>query len=144
MRSRLLLLDLYAKQGTREKFDALLTDSLRIAPNDSDLLRVRTVRLSDVAELKVPPQTAEELLDLSLIYYQSRQYTDCIQAAKDALHLNPSYAEAYNNIAASWNALGNYEEGIEAAEKAVRLKPDFTLARNNLEWARSQQNRTRH
>ena len=66
-----------------------------------------------------------------------------IDAARQALKLNPNYAEAYNNIAAAENALGHYSEGIRAAHEALRRKPDFALARNNLAWAESQQNRSR-
>ena len=41
MQSRMLLLQVYSKQGVYGKLDALLAQSLRIAPNDPDLLRFR-------------------------------------------------------------------------------------------------------
>ena len=127
MQCRTLLLQLYASQGASDKLNALLADSLQIAPNDPDLLRFGSM-----------PKTPEALLALSLTYYQQGRYSDCIKASQQALRLNPNYAEAYNNIAAAWNAMGNYDEGIRAAQQAVRLKPDFQLARNNLAWAQSQ------
>ncbi len=83
-------------------------------------------------------------MSLSLSEYQAGRYRECIDAAQQALRLNPKYAEAYNNIAAAWNALGRYDEGIRAAEEALRLKPDFELARNNLAWAKSQLAHSRH
>jgi len=83
--------------------------------------------------------TAGSLVTLSLDYYRAGQFAECIRAARQAIDLNPGYAEAYNNIAAAHNALGQYEEGVRAAKEALRLKPDFILARNNLAWAQSQQ-----
>jgi Flp pilus assembly protein TadD len=88
-----------------------------------------------LAERHHRASTPEDLLNLSLEYYRAERFQDCIQAARQALRLNPNYAEAYNNIAAAYNSLGQYDDGIHAAQQAVCLKPDFTLARNNLAWA---------
>jgi tetratricopeptide (TPR) repeat protein len=57
------------------------------------------------------------------------------------LQLRPNYAEAYNNIAAGYQAMGRWDEAIAAAQEAIRLKPDFQLARNNLAYASSQKTR---
>jgi Tfp pilus assembly protein PilF len=84
------------------------------------------------------PRTAEDYLNLSLHYHRSGKYEECIQAARQALRLRPSYPEAYNNIAAAYEDLHMWNEAIEAAQQALRLKPDFELARNNLAWAQSQ------
>ena len=147
MLCRTLLLQLYANLGNRGQFDKLLAESLRIAPEDKELMQLSTLKVS--APLAPPPvapannqvqQTPEGLLEISLSYYQAKRYQASIDAARQALKLNPSYAEAYNNIAAAENALGHYAEGIRAAQQALLLKPDFPLARNNLAWAQSQQN----
>ena len=57
---------------------------------------------------------------------------ESVGAAKKALELRPDYAEAYNNIAAGYNAQHMWDEGIRASSEAVRLRPDWDLARNNL------------
>jgi tetratricopeptide (TPR) repeat protein len=142
--SRQLLLQLYAGQNLYDKLNALLADSLKLAPNDPDLLRFRNLPPVAQGTPAVSTQTPEALLSLSLSEYQAGRYRECIDAAQQALRLNPKYAEAYNNIAAAWNALGRYDEGIRAAEEALRLKPDFELARNNLAWAKSQLAHSRH
>lgn len=140
---RTLLLQLYANEHAVDKFQALLADSLRIAPDDPNILRLRNSPPAALQPVASPPRTPEGFLTLSLSDYEAGRYEDCIEAARQALRLNPNYAEAYNNIAAAFNALGRYDEGIRAAEEAVRLKPDYTLARNNLAWARSQKARRR-
>ena len=55
----------------------------------------------------------------------------------------PDCAEAYNNIAASYESLAMWGEAVEAARKALRVRPDFQLARNNLAWAESHCNEKR-
>jgi tetratricopeptide (TPR) repeat protein len=88
-------------------------------------------------------RTADDWLNASLHDHQVGQYLESIKDAEHALRLRPDYAEAYNNIAASYESMGRWDEAIEAARKAVRLKPDFELAKNNLEWAEDQK-RLRH
>jgi tetratricopeptide (TPR) repeat protein len=82
--------------------------------------------------------TPENYLSLSLQYYRSGRYGECVHAAMEALRLRPGYAEAYNNIAAGYQAMGLWDLSITAAQEAIRLKPDFQLARNNLAYAMSQ------
>jgi tetratricopeptide (TPR) repeat protein len=85
--------------------------------------------------------TPEDYLDLSLRYYRDGRPRDCIAAAKEALRLEPGFAEAYNNMAAGYGAVGMWDEAIQAATEALHLKPDFPLARNNLAWSSSQKAR---
>ncbi len=148
MRCRTLLLHLYAQRGSTDRLEALLADSLKIAPNDPDLLALQNT-LPSPQSGSVPaaltPRTAEDFVDLSLNLYRSGRFEESVNAARQALTLRPEYPEAYNNIAAGYNALGRFDEGIQAAREAVRLKPDFQLARNNLAWAISEQKRkTQH
>jgi tetratricopeptide (TPR) repeat protein len=77
-------------------------------------------------------------LNLSLAHYQAGKFGDSIAAAQAAVALKPDYAEAYNNIAASYSALKQWDKAIGAAQTAIALKPDFQLARNNLAWALEQ------
>jgi len=84
-------------------------------------------------------RTAEELLNLSLSFYQAKEYRKSIEAAQLALARKPDYDAALNNICAACNALGEWDRAIAAGERAVRLNPASQLARNNLAWARSQQ-----
>ncbi len=82
--------------------------------------------------------TPEAYLNQSLAAYRAGKYGECIAAAQKALQLRPAYSDAWNNIAAAWNAQGKWDEGVNAGEQAVRLNPHNQLAINNLAWARSQ------
>ncbi len=81
---------------------------------------------------------AQAALNRSFALCQAQQSKECIAAAQEALRLDPNYPEAYNNLAAAYEALGMWDEAIQAATEAIRLKPDFQLAKNNLAWSLSQ------
>jgi len=91
-----------------------------------------------------PAGTANEYLNLSYQLCTAHQPWQCIAAAKMALAILPTSAEAYNNIAAAYEDLGRWDEAIQAAREAVRLKPDFQLAKNNLAWSESQKALKQH
>lgn len=79
--------------------------------------------------------TAEYYLALSQWQFQGGRYQLCIDAAREAIKLNPRLAEAWNNVAVGYEALGQYDSAIENARNALAIKPDFELAKNNLKSA---------
>lgn len=81
---------------------------------------------------------ASELLKVSYAMCQAQRDRACIEAARAALRLVPTLAEAWNNIAAAYEAMGQWDEAIDAAQQALRINPDFQLAKNNLAWSESQ------
>jgi len=137
--ARYLLLAIYAERQQWYELKALADETLKISPNDATVRRyvnARTLagRAAD-STAGAEPKTPEAFLQLSLGKYQIHDYAGSIASARQALRLNPGYAEAYNNIAAAHAALEEWDEAIAAAKQALRLKPDFPLARNNLAWA---------
>ena len=136
--SRYLLMQLYNEFGMFDKLAEQANQTLLIDPNDQTALRYLnaskskqspTIALEEEANKKPTP---EGLLNLSLKYYQQLDYEKCIDTSEKALQLKPDYAEAYNNICASYNSLGQYLKAKKACENALRLKPDYELAKNNL------------
>jgi len=83
----------------------------------------------------VPTATPESQLSLSAQLYGQGKFQECIAAAEEAIALDATMAEAYNNCAACYASMGRWDEAIRSATEALRLKPDFQLARNNLAWA---------
>jgi hypothetical protein len=57
---------------------------------------------------------------------------------REALILNPDSADAYNNLGASYAALGLRDPAIDNALHALRIRPDYALAQSNLAWALNQ------
>ena len=56
---------------------------------------------------------------------------------KEALRLNPDYAEAHCNLGVSLGKQGRLDDAITHFEKAIRLNPDYADAQNNLRTALS-------
>jgi len=145
--ARYALLALHAERKQWREVKTLSLETLKISPSDQVALKFRDMDSEHSSDgepqfnVKLP--SAQDLLGLSLRKYQMKDYEGCIAAARQALQINPRYAEAYNNIAAALAAQSHWDEAIAAAQQALRLKPDFELARNNLAWAQSQKERHR-
>jgi tetratricopeptide (TPR) repeat protein len=88
-----------------------------------------------------PIVRATELLNRSLQYAQSHQFTECVNAAREATRLNPKSAEAFNNLGFCLAGLQLWEEAIRQTTEAIRLDPSLQLARNNLSWMLQEQAR---
>jgi Flp pilus assembly protein TadD len=57
---------------------------------------------------------------------------------REALQLEPDYAEAHNNLGITLASLGKLEEAIGHWREALRIKPGFADAERNLAVALSQ------
>ena len=152
---RHLLLTEYAEQTNEAAVQGLARETLQLAPGDEIATRYLAWRAPVAPAPAVQAAqgtpaarnaalTPEQLLSQSLDYYRSHQYFESILSAMKALKLRPDYAEAYNNIAAAYNAMGRWQEGIRNAREALRLNPNLTLARNNLQWALDQTQKQAH
>ena len=94
--------------------------------------------IEQAEELVKSNPTAENYLNLSLQYYNSRRFEDCIKVCNEALKIKPGYDLAYNNICAAYNELSMWDKAIEACEKGIRINPNNQLLKNNLAWGKSQ------
>jgi tetratricopeptide (TPR) repeat protein len=120
------------KEAIQNEREALRLDpSLQIAQNN---LKLYIQQAAGVRAI----QSAANYLNESLTLNQSGRYDESIKAARHALALDPSMAEAWNNIAADDESLHRWDAAIAAAQKAIALKPGFQLAKNNLAWSISQ------
>ena len=93
-----------------------------------------------VAETNVSDgaKTASDYINESLALYRAGRFIESLQAARQAVLLDPKSAVAWNNVAAADEGLHRWDDAIAAAQHALALQPDFQLARNNLAWAQQQ------
>lgn len=142
--ARAMLSQVHAQRQQWKELRDLVEDTLRIAPGDPSALHFKMIVEANERASKAAAESAfaqgspEAFMEMSLAHFRAGRYMDCVRAAEKALQLRPNYAEAYNNIAAGYNALKMWDQGIAAAKEAVRLKPDWELARNNLAHAMQQ------
>lgn len=66
------------------------------------------------------------------VYLNSGRYEEAVKAYREAVRLNPEFAEAYNNLGVSLTRLKKYEEAIECFHQAIRLKPGLPNPNYNL------------
>jgi len=57
-----------------------------------------------------------------------RRYTHAVTAYKNAIAIEPEFADAYANLGAAYTGLKNYSMAIEALDKAIALKPESKMA----------------
>jgi tetratricopeptide (TPR) repeat protein len=102
----------------------------------SEIIVERKKDLDRMAEIIEGFPSPAKYIDLSLQYYTSGLFKECIATCEKVIALDPGFAPAYNNICSSYNSLGEWEKAIPYCEKALELDPDFQLAKNNLKYAR--------
>jgi tetratricopeptide (TPR) repeat protein len=81
---------------------------------------------------------AGALLSQSLQDYRAGRFKECMDAARQAATVDPSFAEAFNNVGFCAGKLQLWDEAIRNTKQAIRLDPDFQLAKNNLAWLQKQ------
>jgi len=69
---------------------------------------------------------------LGIAYANLNRHTDAIEANREALRIQPDYAEAWNNLGVVYAKLKRYTEAIEAKREALRIRPDDANAWYNL------------
>lgn len=144
IKSRNLMMAIYAEQEQWDLLAAVAQETLQIVPGEKNALQYlemsknRKGSLQTLEEQTRSNPSPEGYLSLSLEYYNRGDYKKCIEACEEALKINPSYAEAYNNICSAYNAMKMWDEGIKACEKALELMPEFERARNNLNYAKTE------
>lgn len=142
MDARYMLIPLLYEQKRLEELKSVCQRTLEISPGDATASTYLQMADSGKSQLQVEEEnsvnysTADQFLNLSLLYYNASQFEKCIKAAQKALSLKPDYAEAYNNICSAYNALNQFAEGAKACEQALKIKPGYALAEGNLNWAK--------
>ena len=60
------------------------------------------------------------------------QFDDAIDSYKNALKINPHFAEAYYNMGIAQKGTGDLEEAIESYKQALKIKPNYVEAYYNM------------
>jgi tetratricopeptide (TPR) repeat protein len=150
MASKAIALDAWDFGGRRTIMDVMTqrhewtalkrfaNETIRLSPNDPDAQSSLLVAQAGIDEIGKAETTAtseptvEHYLNLSVLYYQTQRYDDCIKAAREALRVNPNIGEAYANIASAYHRMGKLDETIAALEEEVRINPNLRSAKRNL------------
>jgi len=148
--ARVMLMNNLFELGRVEELKQVAQETLTILPDNIIAKQYLEMAQNGKSKLEVTKENAlksnaaGDYLDLSLQYYLAGQYKECIDAAQQALKIDPKFAAAYNNIGTAYNMLGDFEQGKKALEQAVLLDPNSQLAKNNLAWAEAELKKKQH
>ena len=124
-----LLLQAYQRSGDTVAARALAQGTVRLIPDDPRALRVLRGGAKGFAA-----QTAGDWIDASQAAYRAGGFEEAVADARQALALDPTSAEAWNNLGAGDGALHRWSQAIAEEQQAVKLNPKLAIAQNNLRW----------
>ena len=124
----------YIKLGQYDKAIAELKQALILSP--AFVLAKNNLFLAEESAESKASKTgllnAEDYINLSLHYFNTGMYAECIKACNEALAVKPGYDLAYNNLCASYNKLSEWDNAIAAAKKGLQANPKSIFLKNNL------------
>jgi len=76
--------------------------------------------------------TKEELFDRAVDHVADGELDKAVEAYREAIAIDPEYADAWQALALAYNDLNQHERAIEAAKRLCELTPDDVLAHTTL------------
>ena len=133
-------MEIYLRSNEGVKLDDLIKDTQTIVPNDP-IINALLLAAKNKPLTAAKPQTQSinknqvlnNAINLSLDYFNQKQFEKCIAAAQKALEIDPTNKLAYNNIGCAFKELKEWTKAIDAFNKALQIDPAFERARRNLE-----------
>ncbi|MEO8218511.1 MAG: tetratricopeptide repeat protein [Acidobacteriota bacterium] len=129
-----LLMRIYAAAGRKKELDALVADTLAIAPGDPTANAYGRNVTPDAAA----NPTYDTWFKLGNQQLARKDYLNAVQSFRRALDLNRSSADAWNNLGWALFSLGLNDEAVAAYETALKIDPKYDRARSNLQWLKDQ------
>jgi tetratricopeptide (TPR) repeat protein len=74
----------------------------------------------------------EDLYDDAVDLFGDGKLEEAVAKYKEAIALDPAFADAWHGLAMAYNDMGNHQEAIEAGKKLCELTPDDVLAHTSL------------
>jgi tetratricopeptide (TPR) repeat protein len=76
--------------------------------------------------------TAEEYFTQGFNAQEKELYELAIEYYQQAIVIDPSYANAYNNMGTAYHELGNYQQALSCYQKAIAIDPKDAMAYYNM------------
>lgn len=102
--------------------------------NNKSFINILTIALLLLTyETGLFAQTAKLHVDVGVNHFYKNRYLEAYKELKQALEIDPTYAEAYYYLGRVYKAQGFIKEAIVEFQLAVRLKPDYLAAKRELD-----------
>jgi tetratricopeptide (TPR) repeat protein len=133
--------DIVEQYDTYHKYVRLQQLMKPIRSHQEALLRCEEKRqIQHTAQKKISrilngalPST-RDIIKISSAYLNNDEAKRAISLLTEAIILNPSSAELYNNLCVAYGIEKKYVDAVSACSNALRIAPHFQLAKNNLAW----------
>lgn len=121
----------YRRNNVRNSM-VLLSRAYRFSPRDWRLHQLfalnyitfdmlDTARLSFLQAIALNPRNAELYYQLGRLYYTQNRFEDSIGAMKSALSLAADYAEVFDSLGLTYEALGDNAQAAASFERAIEI-----------------------
>ena len=133
----------HSQAGRQDKAENIFEQLLKVLPSDADDLH----SLGGVAYQLGKYEIAIDLLNKAIQNDSTRDYLYCnlgsllksqgrldeaVASYRNALAINPNYAEAHNNLGIALKAQGKLDEAIASYQRAIAINQDYAEAHSNL------------
>jgi len=88
--------------------------------------------LTPLFNLLIELKDTKNLFYLGNSYYLKNQAEDGVKCYREAIRINPDFAEAHGNLGLLLSNLKRFDEAEEEYRGAIRINPDYTEAHYNL------------
>jgi Flp pilus assembly protein TadD len=85
---------------------------------------------------------AKEQVDFGIKVAQNGLWREALYRWERAVQLDPTYAEAWNNLAIAYEQAGRFDDARKAYETAIKLDPKNMLIRQNYDLFKEINDRT--
>ena len=90
-----------------------------------------SAEMVSVGDLVVPPKAAREF-DRSMKAFQSGDFLSAAGHLEKAIHIDPVFVQAHNNLGATYVNLREYDSAVIQFQKAIELAPNLEEPYRNL------------
>jgi Flp pilus assembly protein TadD len=85
---------------------------------------------------------AKEQVDFGIKVAQNGLWREALYRWERAVELDPTYAEAWNNLAIAYEQAGRFDDARKAYETAIKLDPKNAMIRQNYDLFKEINDRT--
>jgi Flp pilus assembly protein TadD len=103
---------------------------------------VASMLVLPVAAFASARSDAKEQVEFGIKVAQTGLWREAQYRWERAVDLDPTYAEAWNNLAIAYEHTGKFDEARKAYETAIKLDPKNTLIRQNYDLFKEINDRT--
>jgi tetratricopeptide (TPR) repeat protein len=132
-----------AMEKLRNRYLRVEVEDARLRPLSKSVRRATEISKSSANEaspVEVAQLTAEEWFERGYVFHKDKNLDEAVRCYSEAIHLDPSLYNAYNNRGLIYVDIQNYQAALVDFNKAIELDPQdaFGYSNRGVTYARLQ------